>query len=315
MALLVDEVRNQTLFDASRVCIDESKLAQVARELAELGPPIWDEHAWHLDAKTVGLEGAIHFVFCLDALNFCFWPSRTGLEYEDLARAVCRAHFRGDLTVAKLCDVSADVMALWLEPGHEWPLPDLRVKALRELGQALKQHGPAIAWVKQAGSLACVLVELIAQRLPMFRDQVLLPHGDRRCFYKRAQILVADVWGACGRPGGDAAASAVGGFTDIASLTTFADYRVPQLLRDMQVLVYSPALCARVDAMEEIPAGSEDELAIRSATVVAVELVKRELHELHKPLTSVEVDWLLWQQGEKSRGALRPHHRTLTWFY
>ncbi len=50
-------------------------------------------------------------------------------------------------------------------------------------------------------------------------------------FYKRAQIFVGDVWGAYDHAG-------LGQFHDIASLTCFADYRVPQLLRPLNILRY-----------------------------------------------------------------------------
>ena len=43
----------------------------------------------------------------------------------------------------------------------------------------------------------------------------------------------------------------------------FADYRVPQILRHVGILRYSPALCARVDARTEVPFASDEETEIR----------------------------------------------------
>lgn len=45
----------------------------------------------------------------------------------------------------------------------------------------------------------------------------------------------------------------------------FADYRVPQLLRDAGVMVYSDHLAAIVDSCTELLAGSEEETQIRCA--------------------------------------------------
>jgi len=53
--------------------------------------------------------------------------------------------------------------------------------------------------------------------------------------YKRAQILVADIWACC-------AGAGYGAFSDIDSITAFADYRVPQLLVSFNVLQYSDSL-------------------------------------------------------------------------
>ena len=55
--------------------------------------------------------------------------------------------------------------------------------------------------------------------------------------YKRAQILVADIWACC-------AGAGYGAFTDIDTVTAFADYRIPQLLVWFDVLQYSDSLMA-----------------------------------------------------------------------
>lgn len=57
--------------------------------------------------------------------------------------------------------------------------------------------------------------------------------------YKRAQIFAADVWGAFGGAG-------LGTFSDLHRLTTFADYRVPVVLRQLGILNYSAQLAAQV---------------------------------------------------------------------
>ncbi len=63
--------------------------------------------------------------------------------------------------------------------------------------------------------------------------------GRQVFLYKRAQIFVADVWGAFGGAG-------LGAFSDIGRLTTFADYRVPVVLRQLGVLRYADNLAKQV---------------------------------------------------------------------
>ena len=72
--------------------------------------------------------------------------------------------------------------------------------------------------------------------------------GEQVFLYKRAQILAGDLWAAYGRRGADDPQGL--GFGDIDELTTFADYRVPQLLSAPRVGVmrYSDELRARIDA-------------------------------------------------------------------
>merc|ERR1712204_134511 len=89
-------------------------------------------------------------------------------------------------------------------------------------------------------------------------------------------------------------------FADIAELTSFADYRVPQLLRALDILRYSAELAQTVDAQRRIAAGSRAEILIRSAMICAVERLKRKLNAKSKArqFTSIEIDWCLWARGE-----------------
>jgi len=122
---------------------------------------------------------------------------------------------------------------------------------------------------------------------------------------------VGDVWGALKGKG-------LGCFDDIAEITMFADYRVPQILQAKGALKYSHDLEEAIMKKTIIPAGSAQEIEIRACTVQAVELVKASLRNHHGMVRfSIQVDWFLWEEGEKKAIAnqLPPHHRTITTFY
>ena len=53
----------------------------------------------------------------------------------------------------------------------------------------------------------------------------------------------------------------------------FADYRVPQILRHLKIFEYSDHLAKIVDAEVEMAYSSAEEIEIRAATVLAVELI------------------------------------------
>jgi hypothetical protein len=100
----------------------------------------------------------------------------------------------------------------------------------------------------------------------------------------------------------------------------FADYRVPQILRNMGVLVYNDELKEKIDKKIEINFGSREEIEIRAATIIAVELIQQKMNLILlkmnlKTLFVVELDWLLWQLGERKKKIIEPHHRTLTIYY
>ena len=51
----------------------------------------------------------------------------------------------------------------------------------------------------------------------------------------------------------------------------FADYRVPQILRELNILKYSSTLSQLVDSEVELAYSSDYEVEIRALTIVAVE--------------------------------------------
>ncbi len=85
--------------------------------------------------------------------------------------------------------------------------------------------------------------------------------------YKRAQIFVADLWGAF-------KGQAYGQFNDIGSITIMADYIVPAVLRQLGVLRYSSTLSSTIEANSEIGPGSEEEVELRACSVHAVEKMR-----------------------------------------
>lgn len=78
---------------------------------------------------------------------------------------------------------------------------------------------------------------------------------------------------------------------------------------------YDAALAEIVDSKTEIQFGSDMEIEIRAATVVAVERLHARLSEMGVRLLVVELDWLLWQKGENLKDTIKPHHRTRTIYY
>jgi hypothetical protein len=127
----------------------------------------------------------------------------------------------------------------------------------------------------------------------------------------------------------------LGALRDVGALTAFADYRVPVVLRTLGVLRYSRALAAAVEEGRELAPGSEEEVEIRAATLVAVERLRVMAaaeaaaaaaggeggggdsgggSAAPPSLLAIQVDWFLWEEGERSREEDR-HHKTLTIYY
>jgi hypothetical protein len=143
-------------------------------------------------------------------------------------------------------------------------------------------------------------------------------------FWKRAQILVAETWAAFS-PSSDGDPHPL--FPrGIGQLTMFADYRVPQILHHLRILSYTPALVRSLEAHEEFASGAREEIAIRAASIIAVERVAAVLRAAGTPTSSVLIDFFLWDlakrlevgqdriEGIKTQPML-PMHRTRSIWY
>lgn len=91
--------------------------------------------------------------------------------------------------------------------------------------------------------------------------------GRQVFLYKRAQIFVADLWGAFNGQG-------YGEFKDINSLTIMADYIVPAVLQQLGILKFSPKLASTIEASGEICPGTEEEVELRACSIHAVEKMR-----------------------------------------
>lgn len=274
--------------------------------------PDFDKGIHYVDTEDP--ETTARYLFVLDAVNFCFWPA-PDIEYEDLStglKASIEQQGKEVLNSERLVRIDERGVQELLRLPH-LPLCAERARFIREIGYAIAANGSATAIIQQAKNSATRLVELITSILPGFRDHSVY-RGRQIFFLKRAQILVGDIYGAFG-------GRSLGEFHDIHKLTMFADYRVPVVLRELGIISYSQELKAKIDSQVEILPGSEEEIQIRSASIVAVDRIQSSLAEallqkgISHPPMALHIDWFLWSRGEMRRKVDSPHHRTLTVYY
>ncbi|MCL4395093.1 MAG: queuosine salvage family protein [Chloroflexi bacterium] len=303
---------------ARKVKIDSDAIKRTADQLAEqrVQPPAWNYEYHYHDAT----EHTVNYLFLLDTLNFSFWGKpKWAIDYSGkrldgywaLAASLKRAAESSlqTLDAEYLAQISPQELQAILRGHGEIPLFLERWRNVRALGVALRDHwrGQAVRLIDEARRDAPALARLIAESIPSF-DDIAVYDGREVRLFKRAQILVTDVWGAFG--GGN-----WGEFANIGDLTAFADYKLPQILRAWGVLRYAPALARQVDAQIELAAGGPNEVEIRSATLWAVELLREELGARGRKLWSVQVDWILWQASQGRFAGMKPYHRVRTIYY
>ncbi|KAJ1655239.1 hypothetical protein IWQ61_004974 [Dispira simplex] len=306
----------------------------------------WKSH--ELNPKDWPDDCTVDWIFLVDTLNFSFWSDEPltqnqytvryrGQNYRGywaLCAAVNRALESGyPCTSASFMQGAS--MTTWKhifrsETIESIPLFETRVKIIRDTGRVLQQkyQGSFIHCINESRQDALALVQRVTTDFDSYRDvgQFL---GRPVCFYKRAQILVADLW-ACFEGRGP------GSFRNIDKLTMFADYRVPQALVYVGALTYSTALTEHLrDPQFRLANGSRQEMEIRGNSIWAVELLCHEIRRLmaaskldhpdpsNNPnpnsflINSVLIDFYLWDMAKEQADELAhiPIHRTRCHFY
>ena len=242
--------------------------------------PAWDARRHYSGPRLA------EYILVLDTVNFSFWGGSGG-GYWQLAQRLRDAFLAGDplWEPSRLRSLSpSDMRSL----AGELPMLEERAAALRELGAAGDDLLALIA------PTAVETARGLARRLRSYDDGP---------FFKRAQIVPADLWGSGARS-----------FPDLAGLTCFADYKLPQILRHFGALHYSDRLARLVDGWLELAPGSPEEREIRAAIVVVGDELRDSLLGAARDLLAIQVDWLLWHRAQ-GLFPVRPYHRVRTVYY
>lgn len=206
---------------------------------------------------------------------------------------------------------------------------------------------------------------MVTDTFPSFRDESSFqgrkgtsenipdfPKADTRLciavlLWKRAQILVAEIWAAFHPPvtlDNTLPTSPHPIFPghrgpSIYQLTMFADYRLPQILHHLNVLNYSPELMKLLHDGTPLAHGCAEEISLRGVSILAVEKVRKEIIRLDEEdgrrlasieVSSVLIDFYLWDLAKRvecgeevidgrgvelNSGPVVPVHRTRSIWY
>lgn len=306
------------------VHIDENRAADAARQIVEqhIEIPPCDPYFHYSD----GTIRSLYYVLVLDALNFCFWGlpgekrwciTYKGREYNGywaLALALKNAFLRGvplwePRYLASMTDDALHTILHKDGNGVTIPLFHQRRRNLNEVGEVLLKGfgGDYRVYVEAFSGDTVAFVNAVVKDFPSFCDEARYQDLVVK-FYKRAQILVSDTAAIC-------SGKSWGSFKNLHELTAFADYKIPQVLRRLGILVYSDRLADLIDSRKLLDAGSGEEVEIRASTICAVDYLRRELEKAGYNHSAAEVDWLLWHMGQEPPPDDRPYHLTRTVYY
>ncbi len=308
----INPVRNdakKVMNTAESVTINTEKISELSQQLIneyEFKPADWDAPVFPSISES-DFETIVDFFIVGNSINYCFNDLDSGVkfstEYLDIEwdgafgmwasikRAmdenipILDANYLKNITKSELIQIFDSTQ------NTSMPMIESRVENLNTVGEMMEDLGGSFVSlfeddVQIYGENG--IVELLVKS-NAFKDERTYDEEIIR-FDKRAQLSVCMIYGKCLNTKYEFE------IEDIDSFTIFADYGIPAGLFAYGVLEYSNPLQNQIESRNIIPENSKEEVEIRSATIIAGELIQKEIYnQSNNEISMVILDYLLWQ--------------------
>lgn len=310
----------KSAFEKSKyVKINHDKITELAKTFQHGNVPHWLTNS-PLSFSHLTDEEKLNFLLVFNSTSFCYWSEpKWTIEYKGekydgswaMIACILRALENGKpiLDAKYRSTISRQEYSEILSGNVEIPLFDQRLKITRDVAIRLleKYDGSFANLIKQADGDAMKLLDLIVQNFSAF-DDTSIYYKQVIYFYKRAQLLVADIYQLFGGEG-------YGNLKNVDQLTACADYKLPQSLRTLGIISYTKSLEEKIDNKIPLIHCEQEEVDIRVNTIWAVEFIRQELEKLDKHVLSIGINDHLWLMGQDKSKHDKPYHRTETTAY
>ncbi len=276
--------------------IDRARIAEVVKSFELAGQKLeiseWNYPPYLQSDDPIQLT---NFLLVMNSNNFSFFDPKSGRPFQsgrdsgstlatkrlvEVWPQISNPDYLRNISVEYVRDklFAADVPV---------SLVEARTRVLREAGDFIFTQGPGgtFKWIqslqtREAGPIAVSIPTF----LPTWRDP----------FYKRSQLFLGMLYGRFQKRADNPIDR-----NSLNQLTVFADYRLPQTLRAMNVLLVANDAEALIEKGAPIIPGSEIEIELRAASILAADFLVAELNRSGKwgRVSVLEVDYLLWSVG------------------
>jgi hypothetical protein len=147
------------------------------------------------------------------------------------------------------------------------------------------------------------LFNFIIDNFTSFKDERTYKN-EKIYFYKLAQLLTSDILHMMKEKENIK--------VDYSHLIGCADYKIPQVLRGLDIIEYSNELAKIVDNEEQIPEDSEYEVEIRATMLVVIDYI---YNLLDRKIARIDINDFIWLKSKDKMLVLKPYHLTRTTSY
>lgn len=320
----MNQILSSTRFvieNAKHVKIDKDKLKEFCKSFHHEDVNHWLSEA-PLDFSRLDEEEILNFLLVYSTIGFCYWEIKSwSIEYHKkkqagsfaMIAAIMKAHESGikildpkyratikEKEFSKILEISKD---------NNLQLFRERLEFLHESGAVIinKYQGKVSNLLKSADHDAIKLLGILTQEFSAYNDSYNYNKAEIY-FYKKAQLFISDVFQTFKGEG-------IGYFHNILEITALADYRIPQVLRNFGILIYSTELTEKINHGALIKKGSSEEIELRASTIWTVKWIYDFVKDRNKKLTPIGVNDHLWLLRRLKFPNDEIHHKTITTAY
>ena len=288
------------------ICIP--KIEEFAKEKIPFGKHWLEENPFGIldhDIKTL-----IHFLLVYQSIDFSFWGEPkwkietndgTVLDGSQALLYIFSQNIDCLTDFSQLEKMSFPTFSNLLSGNPEIPLLQERYHIVQEVAHIVNQkmNGDFYSFIQNITDDR-KLFQLIIETFPSFLDERTYL-GQPVYFYKLATLLTSDIL--------QLRRVKEKKVFEISHLIGCADYKIPQIMRGLGMLVYTPSLALKIDSKEEIPENSKEEVEIRASTIVVLHLLQERMG-----VCGMAINDFLWLKSQ-SISDRKPYHRTRTTNY
>ncbi len=304
---------------AELVRIDPIALTEFSKKLKKSNFEHWLKEAPY-NFSNFNTKQKLHLLVLFNAVSFSYWGNPKweikyrGKSYDGswaMLLSFIRAYEEGKpiFNANYLARLDIKTWKNITRGNTEIPFLKERLQHLNEIGETLSREykGNFENVLLEADFDSVKLIAILISKFSCFRD-ISEYEGKTVYFFKRAQELTGDVhrW---------FKGQNVVKLRNVECLTACADYKLPQILREADILEYSPLLADKIDSGQEIAKNSKEEIEIRASTVLAVDLILEQLKKRIPDLLAADINDYLWLESQHKKGGRKPYHLVRTTNY
>ena len=147
------------------------------------------------------------------------------------------------------------------------------------------------------------LLDYIINSFDYFNDECDYK-GERIYFYKRAQLITSDIL--------HVRKLLEDVEVNYTNLMGCADYKIPQVMRCLEMIEFNDELASMVDNYQELSYGSEMEVEIRANNLVVIDYIYK---KMEGKVSRMDINDYIWLLGQDKSKMVKPYHRTKTIYY